>query len=149
MTQRGSTASSMSFAPNARLDQSLEEAFPSVDPGLIPYGSRVLVQARSPKAKTKGGIILTAETQATIQWNTQVGKVIAVGPAAFKNRDTLQLWPEGEWCKPGEFVRVGKYGGDRFEVPLQDGSVAIFTIFDDLQIIGKITCDPLQVIAFV
>ena len=36
----------------------LEEAFPSVEPGLIPFGSRVLVQIRSAKKTSAGGIIL-------------------------------------------------------------------------------------------
>ena len=40
----------------------LAEAFPQVDPGAEPFGSRVLVQFRTPKKKTAGGIILTDET---------------------------------------------------------------------------------------
>jgi len=96
---------------------SVDEAFPSVDPGLTPYGSLVLVQLRQPKTHTSGGLALPPEVTETDKWNSQVAKVISLGPACFRNRDTLELWPEGAWCTPGKFVRVPKYGGDRWEVP--------------------------------
>jgi len=130
--------------------QPLDEAFPDVSPGVEPYGSRVLVQIRSSKKKSRGGIILMDETKDTEQWNTQAAKVIALGPLAFKNRNTLQPWAEGAWCEPGEFVRVPKYGGDRWQVPVgPDGEYALFVIFNDLDIIGRVTGDPTAMKAFV
>jgi co-chaperonin GroES (HSP10) len=129
---------------------SLEEAFPSVDPEIAPYGSRVLVQIRTPKTKTSGGIVLPQETRDTEQWNTQVAKVISLGPVAFRNRETLELWPEGEWCRVGEYVRVPKYGGDRWQVPVPgQNEQALFVFFNDLNMIGRITGNPLSIVAFV
>ncbi len=96
---------------------SVDEAFPSVDPGLKPFGSMVLVQLRQPKTTTAGGLALPPEVTETDKWNSQVAKVISLGPACFCNRDTLEPWPEGAWCIPGQYVRVPKYGGDRWEVP--------------------------------
>ena len=61
--------------------ESLEEAFPEVDAGVEPYGTRILVQIRSPKSKTKGGIIVPNDSRETELWNTQVAKVICLGPA--------------------------------------------------------------------
>ena len=127
----------------------IEEAFPAVDPGVVPFGSRVLCQIRTTRKQTKGGILLTEDTRETDKWNTQVGKVIALGPLAFHNRQTMVPWPEGEWCKPGDFIRIPKYGGDRWEIPLEDGEVAMMVLFNDLDIIGQITGDPLQMKAFV
>ena len=127
----------------------LEEAFPDVDPGVRPFGSRVLVQIRNPRQKSKGGIVLQGETKETEKWNTQAAKVISMGPLAFRNRNSGEPWPEGEWCSPGQFVRVGKYGGDRWEVDLGKGEVALFVIFNDLEIIGQVTGDPLNMKAFV
>jgi co-chaperonin GroES (HSP10) len=128
----------------------LEEAFPKADPGIKPFGSRVLVQIRTPKSKSAGGIILHQETRETDLWNTQVAKVIALGPVAFHNRDTLQPWPEGNWCQPGLFVRVPKYGGDRFYADVAGQTErALFVLFNDLDLIGEVTCDPLSVIAFI
>lgn len=133
------------------MSQTLEEAFPGVNPGVEPYGSRVLVQIRTPKKKSRGGIILTNETVETDKWNVQTAKVISVGPLAFKNRDTMKDWAEGAWCMPGEFVRVPKYGGDRWQVPISGNETeeAMFVIFNDLDIIGKVTGDPLAIKAFI
>lgn len=130
--------------------ESIEQAFPDVDPGLTPFHDRVLVQIRSSMRKTDGGIVLVHETRETEQWNTQVAKVIALGPAAFRNRDTLAEWPEGAWCKPGDFVRVPKYGGDRWEVPNPHGGEEqiLFCVFKDLDLIGAIG-DPLRMVAYI
>lgn len=127
----------------------LEEAFPTADPGITPLGSRILVQIRNPKEKTASGIIIDRGTKDTERWNTQVAKVIALGPLAFRNRNTNELWPEGAWCQVGDFVRVAKYGGDRWEVALPNGDLALYVIFNDLDIIGRVTGDPLSVRAFI
>jgi co-chaperonin GroES (HSP10) len=126
----------------------LAEAFPAVDAGVQPFGSRVLVQIRTPKKKV-GSILLVQDTKDTEKWNTQVAKVVAVGSLAYKNRNTQELWPEGQWCQPGDFVRVPKYGGDRWEVPLNKDENAMFVIFNDLDVIGKVTGDPLLIKAFI
>lgn len=127
----------------------IDEAFPPADPGIAPLGSRILLQIRSPKKKTRGGIILTDDVRETEHYNTQIAKVIATGSLAFKNRNTQELWPEGAWAHPGDFVRVPKYGGDRFSVRTADGEdEAIFVIFNDLDLIAKVTGDPTAIKAF-
>jgi len=127
-----------------------DEAFPPCDPGIMPFGSRVIVQIRTPKTQTKGGIILTTETRETDAWNTQIAKVICVGELAFKNRTTMEPWPEGSWCSPGDFVRVPKYGGDRWTIKSNDGEhEVLLVIFNDLDLIGKVTGDPLAIKAFI
>ncbi len=142
--------SSISRAPSVKVEYSgLDEAFPQADPELQPFGHRVLVQIRTPKRQTAGGIYVPEESRETELWNTQVAKVITLGPVAFKNRETLEPWPEGEWCKPGVFVRTPKYGGDRWQVPLgKGGEFALFVLFNDHDIIGELTGDPLAVVAF-
>ena len=133
----------------------IDQAFPDIEAGLTPFGSRILVQMKSPKSRTAGGLYVPEEAQDTEFWNTQVAKVIALGPVAFKNRDTLEPWPEGAWCQEGTFVRVPKYGGDKWFVTLPGAKSArvgvekaCFTLFNDLDMIGQITCDPLEVIAY-
>ena len=121
----------------------MAEAFPAVDCGVQPFGSRVLVQIRTPKALSDGGIHIPPEARDTEKWNTQIAKVISLGPLAFKNRDTMRPWPEGAWCVVGEFVRVNKYGGDRWEIPVADADGALFVIFNDLDILGRFTGNPL------
>lgn len=130
-------------------ETAMQEAFPDSDPGITPFGSRVLVQIRTPKTKTASGIIIDNGSRDTERWNTQVGKIVSVGALAFKNRNTMDSWPEGSWCKPGDYVRVPKYGGDRWEVPMESGESALFVIFNDLDIIGQVTGDPLAIRAFI
>jgi co-chaperonin GroES (HSP10) len=127
----------------------IDEAFPPIDAGVKPFGSRVLCQIRLAKRKTKGGIILTGDTKDTETWNTQVAKVVAIGDLAFKNRNTQEPWPEGSWAKPGDFVRVPKYGGDKWTVKIDDDQEVIFVILNDLDLIGAVTGDPLAMKAFV
>lgn len=119
----------------------LETAFPAIAPGLFPLGARVLVQLRTVRTKTAGGIALVEDTRAFNKANTQLAKLIYIGPIAFRNRDTGDLWREGVWARPGEFVRIPKYGGDRFErkIPGTEDT-AIFCLFSDHELIAKI--DP-------
>ena len=67
----------------------INEAFPEMDFGIKPTGSRVLVQIRRPKSKI-GSIILSDYTKDAEQDNTQVAKVIATGPLSFRNRNTME-----------------------------------------------------------
>jgi len=138
---------------NDIIEQTLEEAFPIVEPLMAPYGARVLVQLRAVKEKvTNSGIVLVEETKETEKWNTMIGKVIAIGPLAFRKRESMEPWPEGAWAQVGDFVRVPKWGGDRWEVDFdQDGSKgkALFTFFNDHELIGKVTGDPLAIKAFI
>jgi co-chaperonin GroES (HSP10) len=132
----------------------LREAFPVVDPGAKPLGARVLVQLRrTKKTVTSMGIVLISETKETEKWQNMVAKVIDIGPLAFKKRDTMESWPEGSWCDVGDFLRVPKWGGDRWEVPVPGESIeedpALFMVLNDHEIIAKLTGDPLAMKAFI
>jgi co-chaperonin GroES (HSP10) len=144
----------MSLTEDAALEQLTDDMgyfFPEVSAGMTPFGSRILVQIRGVKEKLNPFIYVPEKTQEIQRDNTQVAKVIAVGPLAYKSRDTMMPWPEGAWCKPGDFVWLPKYGGDRFEVSLPKplhhakyGKVdkVQFAIFDDLNILTHVP-DPL------
>ena len=138
--------------PVASGEAELAWAFPSVDPGAKPLGGRILVQLRRTKKKaTSAGIILVEETKETEKWNNMVAKVIEIGPLAFKHRDTMQSWPEGSWCEVGDYLRVPKWGGDRWEVPVpgeDEEDPALFMILNDHEVIAKVTGDPLAMRAF-
>lgn len=164
------------FVPNAREAisigntvgfhyNSMEEAFPDVDPGEIPCGNLVLFQVRQPKSRTAGGIIIDTETRKTEFYNTQVAKVVAIGPLAFHNRNTGEMWPEGAWAKVGSFVRIPKYQGERFSIVYEREDFEIdedtgkrlnivardevhFAMIKDLAILS-ITKNPLAVRAFI
>jgi co-chaperonin GroES (HSP10) len=168
------SASSVLTTPNIANFRygSMEEAFPQVDPGFAPFGTVVLLQIRHPKRTTAGNIIIPDQVVSTEHYNTQVAKVVALGPVCFKATVTttegeapiqhLVDWPEGAWFKVGDFVRVPRYGGDRFTAAYaikatqrdpetgRDETVTVkdevvFAIFKAKDILGLITGDPLAV----
>jgi co-chaperonin GroES (HSP10) len=132
--------------------EDLAWAFPEVDPQAKPLGARILVQLKRTKKTTASGIVMVAETQETEKWQNMVAKVLMIGPLAFKNRDTMQPWPEGSWCAVGDYVRVPKWGGDRWEVPVPSENKyeepALFMILNDHEVIATVTGDPLQMKAY-
>lgn len=125
----------------------LDWAFPDVKPGQAPFGGRVIIQLRRIR-KTSGRIIIVDETKENEKWNNMIGKVVAIGPLAFKNRDTMQPWAEGAWAELGEFVRVPRWGGDRWErkVPGADANEepVLFMTINDHELISRVTDDPLS-----
>jgi len=130
-----------------------ENLFPEINAGIRPFGSRVLVQIRRAKTISRGGIILPEITKDTELDNTCVAKVLAVGPLAYKNRNTLEPWSEGVWCTKGQYVFVPKYGGIRWERTFKDSNSDLdqkvqFAIFDDLSIVGDVE-DPFEIKAHI
>jgi co-chaperonin GroES (HSP10) len=134
--------------------QELAWAFPDVSPGQAPFGGRVVVQLRRIKKTATGSrIILVSETKEAEKWQNMIGKVVAIGPLAFKNRETMASWPEGSWAQVGDYVRVPKWGGDRWErdVPNEDEreDPVLFMTINDHELIAKVTDDPLSFKAYV
>ena len=127
-------------------------AFPDVNPGQAPFGGRVIVQLRRIKKKA-GRIIIVDETKEAEKWNNMIGKVVAIGPLAFKNRETMQSWPEGSWAQVGDYVRVPRWGGDRWErkaPDTEDGEdPVLFMTLNDHELIARVTDDPLSFKAYV
>jgi co-chaperonin GroES (HSP10) len=98
-----------------------------------PTGWRILVLPYRGKPKTKGGIILSDETQETAARATVAGYVLKVGPDAYRDQDKF---PAGPWCKEGEWILFGRYAGARFKI--EGGEVRIL---NDDEIIATIA-DP-------
>ena len=129
------------------------EPFPKADPLMEPTGSDVLVQIRSPRTQTEGGIILSDDSVDVEYWNQQVAFVVGLGPVAFRNRTDLKPWPEGAWCSKGDFVRVPKFGGDRWEIDLggKAKGKALFALFKDTEIRARLKpgVDPRMIKSYV
>ena len=127
-------------------DKDLDEMFPEIDPEFKPFGHRVVVQIRRVVNKTSSGIILSMGTQDEEKYNGQVAKLVSVGPLAFKKRGSGEEWPEGVWAKPGEFVKVPRWGGDRWTIDLRDGlEPVMMAILSDGDLIGAYTGDVRKV----
>lgn len=120
----------------------ISEFFPEVDHGGAPMGPRVLIQLRTVKKKTSGGIILVDETRDFNKGVTTLGKVVAIGPLAFRNRETQALWPEGIWADVGDLVLVRQWDGHRFQRPIPNSDdEAVFVIMEDIQLQYRVRPD--------
>jgi len=67
----------------------------------------------SPPEKTKGGIMLAKQTLDKERIATIVGLVVTLGPDAYSDKEKF---PEGPWCKEGDWVIFGRYAGARFNI---------------------------------
>lgn len=128
----------------------LSDIFPDVDHGAKPLGHRVIVQMRGVRSQSRGGIIFVENAKQTEQDVQQVARIVALGPVAFCDRTTLKEWPEGAWVKPGDYVRVPRYGGDSWKVKTENGQEVEFRVFNDHQIIALLdTADPATMTGYV
>ena len=78
-----------------------------------PTGYRILILPFSQSAVTKGGIHLAKATVDKERLATVVGYVVATGPDAYSD---AHKFPEGPWCKEGDWVIFGRYAGARFQI---------------------------------
>ena len=123
----------------------LSAAFPDVKPGKRPFGGRVLVQLRTVREKTAGGIVLVEDTKTYNKANTRLAKVVALGPLAYRNRDTGGRWREGVWAGVGDLVTIPQYGGTRFERKIPGtNDTAIFATFFDHELIEGVDPDAFE-----
>ena len=105
------------------------------DPEVLPVvpGYHLLIRPVSVKQETKGGIILPDSTKEDVAYLTTVGKVLAVGKDAYKDNDR---YPNGPWCKEGDYVCYGKHSGQKFFYK----GVRLILLLDDQ--ISMIVDDP-------
>jgi len=116
-------------------DDYIKQHFPEVEAGATPCGNQILVQYRTLKEKTAGGIVLVEDTKEFNNGNTQVARIVKIGQIAFKDRSSGETWKEGAWAKVGDIVITPRWGGFRFEIPIpgtQD--VATFATFEDFNV---------------
>ena len=78
-----------------------------------PTGYRILILPFSQSSVTKGGIHLAKQTVDKERLSTVVGYVVETGPDAYSDP---HKFPEGAWCKKGDWVIFGRYAGARFQI---------------------------------
>ena len=78
-----------------------------------PTGYRILILPFSLPEVTKGGIHKAKATLDKERIATVVGYVVAMGPDAYGD---VNKFPEGAWCKKGDWVIFGRYAGARFQI---------------------------------
>lgn len=78
-----------------------------------PTGWRIVVLPYRGARKSKGGIELADQTIERQQLTTTCAYVLSVGPLAYK--DTSKF-PDGAWCKEGDWIIFGRYAGARMAI---------------------------------
>ena len=77
-----------------------------------PTGWRMLVLPFKLPEKTKGGLFLGADTLERQQVASTCGLVLAMGPHCYDK----EIFPEGPWCKKGDWVVFARYAGSRIQI---------------------------------
>ena len=124
--------------PNPNIKLALETKYKEEATKLPqPTGWRLLVLPFKGKKKTKGGILYSDEQIERQQLATVTGNVLAVGPQCYKDKER---YPEGPWCKKGDWVIFARYAGSRFKI--EGGEVRLL---NDDEIIATIK-DPEDIV---
>ena len=96
-----------------------------------PTGWRLLVLPFKMPEKTKGGLLLGADTLERQQVASTCGLVLSMGPYCYDK----QKFPEGPWCKKGDWVIFARYAGSR--LPIDGGEVRLLNDDEVLATIDK------------
>lgn len=87
-------------------DEQLEKALPK------PVGYKILVALPKVDDKYEGTSILKVDSAIAAETVTSVvALVLEVGPDAYMDKER---YPNGPWCKQGDYVLIGPYKGQRF-----------------------------------
>eukprot|EP00729_Bicosta_minor_P003665 gene3665-2712_t len=89
-----------------------EEADKSALEKAYQSGWRIMILPYKGQGQTEGGIVLTSETRERQQIGTLLGYVLKVGPQAYDG----ERFSTGPWCKPGDWVLIGRYSGSRIQI---------------------------------
>jgi len=82
-----------------------------------PTGYKLLIKPLEVKEKTDSGIYMPDALKNAEQTASVIGFVVKAGPDAY--RDT-EKFPNGPYCKEGDFVIFRSYSGTRFKIDKQE-----------------------------
>ena len=97
----------MYSAEKIKLDEETTRKLPE------PKGYKLLIAIPKLEEKTQGGVIIPDKLKGLEQTASIVGLVIALGDAAYKD---AEKFPDGPYCKEGDFVIFRSYSGTRFKL---------------------------------
>lgn len=78
-----------------------------------PQGYKILIGVPEVSEKTEGGVFMPDGLKQAEETASIIGFVIKLGPDAYN--DTSKF-PNGPWCKEGDFVIFRSYSGTRFKI---------------------------------
>ena len=104
----------LSTSENPKLKLALAEKYKEETEKLPkPTGWRIIVLPFRMDEKTKGGILMGQDTLDKQQVASQCGNVLAMGPQCYKDQER---YPDGPWCKKGDWVIFARYAGSRIQI---------------------------------
>jgi co-chaperonin GroES (HSP10) len=96
----GLSAELENIGVDVRNDQEMDEldwtndetkSLPKAGEVIVPFAWRILVMPMRPRSVTKGGILLPQTRQDTDQYLNYVGRVVALGPLAFRHSKYVNM----------------------------------------------------------
>ncbi len=78
-----------------------------------PKGYKVLISLLEPEEASTGGILKAQQTIEQEEVGSIVGFVMKIGPDAYQDE---KRFPNGPYCKEGDFIIMRSYSGTRFKV---------------------------------
>jgi co-chaperonin GroES (HSP10) len=103
-----------------------------------PKGYRLLIAIPKKEETFKDTMIVIAESERKKEEIASiVGLVVKVGPEAYQDPDKF---PDGPWCKEGDFIIMRSYSGTRFKVSTPEGDQEFRIINDDT--VEAVVADP-------
>ena len=85
----------------------------------LPVGWRILILPFEASKKSKGGIIYSDDAVERASIASTCGNVLAMGSQTYDK----EKFPEGPWCKKGDWVVFARYAGSRIKI--QGGEVRL------------------------
>lgn len=95
------------YTANKVEDEALKAKLPE------PVGYKLLIAVPEMSEKTDGGVYMPDNLKSAEETASIVGYVIKVGSAAYSDPERF---PDGAWCKEGDFIIFRSYSGTRFKV---------------------------------
>lgn len=86
-------------------DEQLEAGMPK------PTGYKILIALPKIEETYKSGIVKADTVRRNEEIATVIGAVLEIGPDAYMDKSKF---PNGPWCKEGDYVIIRAYSGTRF-----------------------------------
>lgn len=98
-----------------------------------PTGYKLLIAMPTLEEKTEGGVFIPDSLQQAESTASVVGWVIQAGDLAYQDQDKF---PNGPYCKEGDWVIFRSYSGTRFKIEDQE-----FRLIND-DTVEAVVADP-------
>jgi chaperonin GroES len=95
------------YTANKVEDEDLKAKLPE------PVGYKLLIAVPEMSEKTDGGVYMPDNLKSAEETASIIGYVIKIGSAAYSDPERF---PNGAWCKEGDFIIFRSYSGTRFKV---------------------------------